>query len=73
VGRKAAKRVTISPVLRSNEPEILIQAARQHAGIAVVSTSLVGELLAGGELVRLLPEWRMPTRDVNALYAPGRG
>jgi hypothetical protein len=72
-GHKAAKRVTISPVLRSNEPEILIQAARQHAGIAVVSTSLVGELLAGGELVRLLPEWRMPTRDVNALYAPGRG
>ena len=73
IGPKGTKDLTITPVLRSNEPEILIQAARQHVGVAVVSRSFIGESLASGELVRVLPEWSLPTRDVNALYAPGRG
>ena len=64
--------VAVAPVLRSNEPEVLIQAALAGVGIAVVSQTMAAEYLARGLLVPVLPAWQPPPRDVNALYAPGR-
>ncbi len=64
--------VAVAPVLRSNEPEVLIQAALAGVGIAVVSQTMAAKYLARGLLVPVLPAWQPPPRDVNALYAPGR-
>jgi DNA-binding transcriptional LysR family regulator len=69
---RVIRRVPVSPVLRSNEPEVLVQAALAGAGIAVVSQAMVAGLLSRGELVPVLPAWQPPLREVNALYAPGR-
>jgi LysR family transcriptional regulator for bpeEF and oprC len=67
------ERVTISPVLRSNEPEVLVEAARQGAGIAIAPISFVADDFKQGLLVPILPQWRLASREINALYAPGRG
>ena len=51
---RVIRRVTIAPVLRSNEPEVLV------------------DMMAVGLIVPVLPAWQPPSRDVNALFAPGR-
>jgi DNA-binding transcriptional LysR family regulator len=66
------RRVTVSPVLRSNEPEVVVQATLAGTGIGVVSQAMAAGLIARGELVPVLPAWQPPPREVNALYAPGR-
>jgi len=67
------RRVMVTPVLRSNEPEVVIDAALAGVGIAIVPASMTSAHFAAGRLVRVLPNWELPLRDVNALYAPGRG
>ncbi len=59
--------------LRSNEPEVVARAARSGAGIALVPESFVLDDLRAGRLCEVCPGWRWPSRDINALYAPGRG
>jgi DNA-binding transcriptional LysR family regulator len=65
--------VPVASVLRSNEPDVVLRAARDGVGLAIRPESCAGRFRAAGELVRLLPEWQLPRRDVSALYAPGRG
>ncbi len=69
----ATRRLAVRPVLRSNEPDVLIQAAANHVGVAILPCSLVEDLLTEGRLVIPLPEWRPAPWDVNAIFAPGRG
>lgn len=69
---RLTRRVAVSPVLRSNEPEVVVQAALAGAGIGVVSQAMAARLIARGDLVPVLPAWQPPPREVNALYAPGR-
>jgi DNA-binding transcriptional LysR family regulator len=59
-------------VLRSNEPEVLADAARHGVGIALLPMSFVSNDLAIGSLVQVLAQWTWPERAINALYAPGR-
>jgi LysR family transcriptional regulator, regulator for bpeEF and oprC len=66
------RRVTVAPVLRSNEPEVLVRAAREGMGIAIVPASFIADDLRRGDLLRILPQWGLPAREINALYAPGR-
>jgi LysR family transcriptional regulator, regulator for bpeEF and oprC len=67
------RRVTVTPVLRSNEPDVLVRAARAGTGIAIVPVSFVADDLREGALLRILPQWGLPPHEVNALYAQGRG
>jgi DNA-binding transcriptional LysR family regulator len=69
---RVTRRVSVSPVLRSNEPEVVVQAALAGTGIGVVSQAMAARLMAQGALVPVLPAWQPPPREVNALYAPGR-
>jgi LysR family transcriptional regulator, regulator for bpeEF and oprC len=73
IGQDQLQRLRLTPALTSNEPEVLIQAALQHRGIAVVARAFADEHFVTGALVHVLPGWSPPSRDVNALYAPGRG
>lgn len=66
------RRLSVTVALRSNEPEALAIAAREHAGIAVISERFAAPYFADGSLVQVLPGCGLPARDINAIYAPGR-
>jgi DNA-binding transcriptional LysR family regulator len=41
-------------------------------GVAALTNFSVGEDVAAGRLVRLLPEWSTPAAGIHALFPPGR-
>jgi len=57
--------------LTANSPEMLARLACSGMGIAASSDLFVASYLAKGELVRVLPEWEMPTATGWAVF-PGR-
>jgi len=61
-----------SPRLRTNGYLTLVDAIRQGVGMGVVPRSIVARDLAEGRLVQVLPEWKLPTGRVWAVY-PSRG
>jgi len=54
-----------------NSPELLMRMALAGAGITIVSDHFVAPRLASGELVNVLPEWRVPPVSAWAVF-PGR-
>jgi DNA-binding transcriptional LysR family regulator len=57
--------------LTANSPELLARIACSGAGIAASSDLFVAPYLKKGELVRVLPEWDLPTATGWAVF-PGR-
>jgi len=57
--------------LSANSPELLARIACSGVGIAASSDLFAGAYLERGELVRVLPEWEMPTATGWAVF-PGR-
>jgi len=57
--------------LTANSPELLARIACSGMGIAASSDLFVASYLEKGELVRVLPEWEMPTATGWAVF-PGR-
>lgn len=57
--------------LTANSPELLARLASYGAGIAGSSLTFAGPYLHTGELVRVLPEWDLPTARGWAVF-PGR-
>ncbi|HZX26922.1 MAG TPA: LysR family transcriptional regulator [Telluria sp.] len=55
----------------ANSPDVLARVAREGAGIATSSYMFTREMVERGELVRVLPEWTMPS-DVGWAVFPGR-
>ena len=51
--------VKVSGALRSNDNEALLEAARRGVGILAGGDWLMGEDLASGRLVRVLPHWQL--------------
>lgn len=70
--RGSTQKVAGKIALRSNEPEVLAEAARQGAGIAFISSGFVSGELDSGALVKLLPDMELLPLSINAVYAPGR-
>ena len=62
--------VRVPPVLSSNDGDVVKQWALAGKGLVVSSEWDVAELLATGQLVRVLPDWSLPDADVVALAAP---
>ncbi|OYX33802.1 MAG: hypothetical protein B7Y99_06815 [Caulobacterales bacterium 32-69-10] len=73
IGKKGPRQVRVKPSFRCNDPEMVISAACAGLGVAVAPYSIGVEEFSDGSLVRLLPEWEVPSRDVSAVYAPKRG
>jgi len=54
--------------LTANSPDLLARIASRGAGIAVSSTLFAQPYMQTGELVRVLPEWDMPTASGWAVF-----
>jgi len=57
--------------LNANSPELLARIAAHGAGIAASSLTFAGPYVHTGELVRVLPEWDLPSSKGWAVF-PGR-
>lgn len=54
--------------LTANSPDLLARVAARGAGIALSSTQFAQPYLQTGELVRVLPEWEMPSANGWAVF-----
>lgn len=55
----------------ANSPEMLLRLAHQGAGIAIASEFFVAPYVGSGELVPVLPNWKLPESRAWAVF-PGR-
>ncbi|MEM7153220.1 MAG: LysR family transcriptional regulator [Myxococcota bacterium] len=63
----------VGSVLSTDNADVVLQAVRYGAGVGALSPFIADEYLERGELVRVLPQWRIPGRyGVYAVY-PHRG
>lgn len=61
--------VPITSSLMADHGEPLLQAALAGMGIILQPSELVSRALAGGKLVELLPEYKIPTRPMHVIYS----
>lgn len=64
--------VAVTGRLRANNGDALREAALAGLGIVMTPTFIVGDDLAAGRLVRVLPEWEASDIAIHAVYPPGR-
>jgi len=64
----AVERIAIRPRMLSNSASTLRKWALQGLGIVLLPDFYIGEDIARGELVQLLPDWPPPPFDLNAVY-----
>lgn len=67
-GPEGNVRVKVNPRLRTNNGDTCRAAALQHRGIILQPTFLVGDDLASGALVELMPEYRSIEIGIYAVY-----
>lgn len=63
-----APEVRMTPVVQSANETVLLQAALEGMGIAIMPHLVVRAYLAEGRLVRLLPDFPAPTVGLSAIY-----
>ena len=75
VSRKEGKEehITVVPIVTSNDPEPLVQAALAGQGIACLPYLLLGRAIASGALIRLFPGWASAPVPIHAVYPSRRG
>jgi len=72
-GEKDAPMVVVPDIrMRANNGDALAAAAVAGLGIVNTPTFIVAGLLAGGELVSILDDYRRPAVGIHAVYPPGR-
>ena len=71
-GPKGRIDVAVSGPLRSNNGQALRVAAVEGSGVVMQPEILVGEDLAAGRLVRLLPDYNPPSLPLHVLTLPDR-
>ncbi len=64
---KRSETVRVTGPLKANSSLALRSAVLQGLGLARIPLFVVGEDLARGRLVQVLPEWDLPAQDVHAL------
>jgi len=65
-GRRSVT-IRVSGPLQANSSLALHRALLQGLGVARIPWFVVGEDLAKGRLVEVLPEWELPTQEIHAL------
>ena len=60
--------VEVSGNYQANNSEVLRQALLKHFGIARLPTFIAGEDIKAGRLVNVFPSYKMPHKDIYALY-----
>jgi DNA-binding transcriptional LysR family regulator len=69
---KERQTIRFEPALVLDSMTALREAAILGAGVTVQPEWLVGDALANGSLVRLLPEWSLPTVESHVVFTTGR-
>lgn len=64
--------VKLTPVMLLDSVTALREAAIAGAGLTLQPHWLVGDALESGELVRVLPEWKIPSMDIHVAYPPNK-
>ncbi len=64
----STQRIRVVPSIEVNDPETVRTLCLSHLGIAALPNFLVSDDLRSGALIELLPQWRIPAADVNAVY-----
>ena len=62
--------VPVRGPLTVNNGQALLNAARAGMGVVVQADALLDPAVAAGELVRLLPDWSLPSRSVHIVRLP---
>ncbi|MGH8081168.1 MAG: LysR family transcriptional regulator [Lysobacter sp.] len=62
--------VPVNGPLVINSGQALLSAALAGIGVVVQANALLEPAVASGDLVRLLPDWELPTREVNIVRLP---
>ncbi|MGR8926818.1 LysR substrate-binding domain-containing protein [Rhizobium leguminosarum] len=65
--------VTLHSVMAADEPYVLMEMAVSGLGITCLPTSVCRKALAGGRLVRVLPEWTAGSIETTILMPHRRG
>lgn len=65
-------RVRVDPVLRANNGDTCLAAARAGQGVMLQPSFLVGPDLAAGKLVEVLPKWHAGALGIHAVYPSRR-
>lgn len=71
-GGEGSEEVWLSGNLVVNNGDALLAAALAGQGVILQPTFIAGDALRRGELVRLLPGWRLADFGVHAVYPSGR-
>lgn len=62
----------VNTVFRANTSEGLLQAIQSGIGIGGMQLPLAAQALQSGQLVKVLPEWRLPDRFLYAVFPDAR-
>jgi DNA-binding transcriptional LysR family regulator len=62
----------VRSIFLANNAFVLVEAIRSCPGVGGVQVPLVHELLAKGELVRVMPDYAYPPMDLHAVYPSRR-
>jgi DNA-binding transcriptional LysR family regulator len=69
---KERQTIRFEPALILDSMTALREAAILGAGVTVQPEWLVGDALANGSLVRILPDWNLPTVESHVVFTAGR-
>ena len=58
----------VSPMMTSNNPEVLLEAAIKGMGITIMPTFIAGDAIRKGELQTILNDFESLTLDIYAIY-----
>jgi len=64
--------IKVNPILRSNNPDVLLEAAIRGMGLALLPTFVVSEALAEGALSQVLTSYQSLNPGIYAVYATQR-
>lgn len=64
--------IDVAPVMIVNDPPSMLHALVAGVGVALAADPFGAVGVAGGQLRVILPSWRGPTYELNAVFPPGR-
>ncbi len=64
--------IPVTGRLRSNNLSVLLGAACDELGVAVLPHYVASDALLSGEIVSILDDWRLPIQEVHAVYPSPR-
>lgn len=72
VNNNNVHKVKIQEVLALNDYAGILSAITAGQGIAEIPSTICGEALLDGRLVEIIPEWRLPSTTLSAVYPSSR-